>query len=333
MTNEAVPNEKKKSNRLSSPAAIRTSKNNLAVEDDKNPSHSSVASPMTSPSFQSIKNVKVSDLKTRFSEESLVKLEMQENEMSIKVAIQEDIGKKAIGVREMIAGIESPTDEGLKLILNKENDEDACNEDFVPVRERSFSENQVFYVKNLVSEYESRYSPDTPAAPGSAENITVEENVDDDQPATAGIARSQSLPSRRKKPISPQLQVLPAIEDKQSELSPCKSWTKNQNSNSNNNNNPNEFCSTTVIEFDDESNNATASAIRTTSQPGCIITENMLPSDVALTVFSSESVFPDSHADQEKTLVRTLTQSQLQIIREVSTLYKLMFYLLINCSV
>lgn len=266
---------KKKTGRMSSPAAMETCKDSLDV--DREPVHSSFVSPMNSPSFKCTKDVNVANLKNQF----------------IDAVLQVDItggGKEPIMQQTDLPSasaykVTSPLTENISE-GNVESLEDVENESRDVVgqlssRERSLSENQL-YVKNIVCEIESR-------------------GKENQESTKVGLSRSQSLTTSKNSSIAI------TLGDPTQKVS-------DQSLNNNNNNNNNImiplFPSTTVIEIDHDMNN-TPQIMRTTSQSGCSITEKVAPSDIAL------ASSPSDVERKRNIFVRTLTQSELHVIREV----------------
>ncbi|XP_077974999.1 uncharacterized protein LOC120329453 isoform X1 [Styela clava] len=266
---------KRKSNRMSSPAAMETTKSSLDVEREQ--VHSSFISPMNSPSFKCTKDVNVSSLKNQYID-TVLKVDVTN---TVPVVQQTDIAKPS---GSKIAPLsENISDANVSEDVESEG-RDSVGQ-LASSRERSFSENQLFNVKNIVYEIENR----------------GKENQEKDN--AVGISRSQSLSASKNS----------SMEMTLGDTHSTMAKDQNQNNNNSNNNVGQFFPSTTVIEIDHDANNS-PQIVKTTSQPGCSIKEKVSSSDITLAL-----VGPDESSTElrRNPLARMLTQSELHVIREV----------------
>ncbi|CAK8686511.1 unnamed protein product [Clavelina lepadiformis] len=212
--------------RVSSPAAIScelVSRPDL-LPISSNPPHPSVPSPMQSPSYKNAMNVDIGLLKSKFSTSSCELMEGITNPEDSFTTIDEaaeasDLPIKAsVPVREIVAVIESPTEDLTKVHDGSGSSEESESSfvkghhktmslppaNFAPVpvtpprndkdllsRSRSYSEAQAkaLSVKKIVTEIESRYGSDA----------TSEEA----KPGDVTIHRTMSMPNTRRKIGSP----------------------------------------------------------------------------------------------------------------------------------
>nr|XP_002120412.1 uncharacterized protein LOC100180990 isoform X2 [Ciona intestinalis] len=249
--------------RTSSPAAISLDRTPVSLQVEEQELHSSMVSPRNSPSYKKTSTVDIDLLKSRFSDPS------PSDPIDPPPPQPSDIPPPAIKapvpVRQIVAVIESPIEDSQEIASKiaakvqippevepfikghhkspslppselTDPPQPTPSTDAPMSRARSFSENQATSVKKLVTQIESRYSPDV--------------SLPEDEGCT--ILRTMSMPSSKRRSISPIPSSFVALDEDAAEQGeapqpdtgssfyigeqePKQAWGENNNNNNNNN--------------------------------------------------------------------------------------------------